>query len=479
MQIAQITAQYSLGGADLLRRAMGKKKAEEMAKQRFTFLEGASKRGVSEQKANEIFDLMEKFAEYGFNKAHSAAYAYITYETAFLKNYYKVEYMAALLSSETANQDKILNYISACRDMNVDVLPPDIQRSRRAFTPSGEAIIYGLGGVKNVGDEAINEIVRSRQEEGPFVSFYDLCCRVNLRKVTKRVLESLIKSGACDSFGVPRAGLMACLDDAVAKAQKKQKDATSSQTSLFALSASVPKNTMPGIGFKSDAENISEWDEEQKMSFEKESLGFYLTSHPLQPYRREMLRLGLMSLEEVSELSNGQVKIGVLVTACKEFVTKKGDRMAFLQVEDLTGHAEVTVFPKNYAPISSYLHEERPLLEVSGTLESREISSQDDENEADSSQTDIKIICDGLRPLLDACESNDHPVIISYPSSRISDADFQEFKAILSKHKGSTPVQIQVEIDLKNCVMELGPQWKVRPSPQLHNDLESWTLSIS
>ena len=167
MQIAQITAKYTLGGADLLRRAMGKKKAEEMAKQRDIFLKGASERGVAKEKANEIFDLMEKFAEYGFNKAHSAAYAYITYGTAYLKYYFKVEFMAALLSSEIGNQDKILSYIAACRDMNIDVLPPNVQISLRSFTPSGDSIVYGLGGVKNVGDEAINEIVRSREEERP------------------------------------------------------------------------------------------------------------------------------------------------------------------------------------------------------------------------------------------------------------------------------------------------------------------------
>ncbi|MBQ8744722.1 MAG: DNA polymerase III subunit alpha, partial [Mailhella sp.] len=201
MQIAQITAKYTLGGADLLRRAMGKKKPEEMAKQREIFLKGSSERDVPADKANEIFDLMEKFAEYGFNKAHSAAYAYITYETAYLKHYFKVEFMAALLSSEIGNQDKILNYIAACRDMNIEVLPPDVQISLRAFTPSGEAIVYGLGGVKNVGDEAINEIVRAREAEGPYKSLLDLCTRVNLRKVTKRVLESLIKGGACDCFG--------------------------------------------------------------------------------------------------------------------------------------------------------------------------------------------------------------------------------------------------------------------------------------
>ncbi|MDY3869542.1 MAG: DNA polymerase III subunit alpha, partial [Pyramidobacter sp.] len=296
MQIAQITAKYTLGGADLLRRAMGKKKAEEMAKQRDIFLKGASERGVPKEKANEIFDLMEKFAEYGFNKAHSAAYAYITYATAYLKYYFKVEFMAALLSSEIGNQDKILNYIAACRDMNIDVQPPNVQISLRTFTPSKNAIVYGLGGVKNVGDEAINEIVRARQEEGEYKSLLDLCTRVNLRKVTKRVIESLIKGGACDCFGVSRAAMLASLDTVVARAQKKQKEKTSAQISLLSFAPSTESVSLPGIGFKCEEMEIPEWDDEQKLAFEKDSLGFYLTSHPLQPYRRDMQRLGLQTL---------------------------------------------------------------------------------------------------------------------------------------------------------------------------------------
>ncbi|MBQ5727862.1 MAG: DNA polymerase III subunit alpha, partial [Mailhella sp.] len=369
MQIAQITAKYTLGGADLLRRAMGKKKPEEMAKQREIFLKGSSERDVPEKTANEIFDLMEKFAEYGFNKAHSAAYAYITYETAYLKHYFKVEFMAALLSSEIGNQDKILNYIAACRDMNIEVLPPDVQISLRAFTPSGDSIVYGLGGVKNVGDEAINEIVRAREADGPYKSLLDLCTRVNLRKVTKRVLESLIKGGACDCFGASRAGMLASLDNVVARAQKKQKEKNSAQISLLSFSPAVEAAPMPGIGFLCEEQDTPEWDDDQKLTFEKDSLGFYLTSHPLQPFRRDMQRLGLLTLEEISELGAGPVKTGVLVTGIKEFITKKGDKMAFVQVEDLTGHAEVTIFPKTYAAIRETLQAERPLIELSGTID--------------------------------------------------------------------------------------------------------------
>ncbi|WP_458399577.1 DNA polymerase III subunit alpha [Mailhella sp.] len=474
MQIAQITAKYTLGGADLLRRAMGKKKPEEMAKQREIFLKGSSERDVPEKTANEIFDLMEKFAEYGFNKAHSAAYAYITYETAYLKHYFKVEFMAALLSSEIGNQDKILNYIAACRDMSIEVLPPDVQISLRAFTPSGDSIVYGLGGVKNVGDEAINEIVRNRDAEGPYKSLLDLCTRVNLRKVTKRVLESLIKGGACDCFGVSRAGMLASLDNVVARAQKKQKEKSSAQMSLLAIAPAIEAAPVPGIGFPCEEQDTPEWEDDQKLTFEKDSLGFYLTSHPLQPFRRDMQRIGLLTLEEISELGSGSVKTGVLVTGLKEFITKKGDKMAFVQVEDLTGHAEVTIFPKTYAAIKETLQAERPLIELSGTIDAKEDDYEDDENAEEGRTKEIKLLCDSARPLLEACMSSDQPVLVPYPVECTGEADIQEFKSILEKHRGGSAVQIQFELNGNTCLMELGHRWRVQASPQFNKDMDAW-----
>lgn len=234
MQIAQIIASYTLGGADLLRRAMGKKKAEAMAKERVTFVAGAGKNGIGKDKANEIFDLMEKFAEYGFNKSHSAAYALISYYTAYLKVHYKVEFMAALLTSEMGNQDKLLKYVSCCKDMGIDVVQPSVNQSQREFTAHNGQVVFGLGGIKNVGDEAIRELVEARKTEGGYTSLLDLCCRVNLRKVTKRVLESLVKGGACDCSRAPR-GPAGGLDLVVSRAQKKAKEKSSNQVSLLAM----------------------------------------------------------------------------------------------------------------------------------------------------------------------------------------------------------------------------------------------------
>ncbi|MCH5276292.1 MAG: DNA polymerase III subunit alpha [Desulfovibrionaceae bacterium] len=472
MQIAQIAARYTLGGADLLRRAMGKKKPEEMAKQRSIFLKGALERDVPEATANEIFDLMEKFAEYGFNKAHSAAYALISYHTAYLKLYYKVEFMAALLSSEIGDQDKILKYVSVCRDMGIEVLPPSVQESSEDFSAHGEAVMFGLGGIKNVGKEAINEIVQARGEGGPYQSLYDLCQRVSLRKVTKRVLESLIKGGACDSFGVSRAALLAALDTVVARALKKQKDKQSNQASLLMFATAVEEKPLGGIGFECPEQATPEWDDDQKLAFEKESLGFYLTSHPLQPFRHDMQRLGLMSLEDVRE---GQVRAGVLVTGVRETLTKKGERMAFVQIEDLTGHGEVVFFPKTYGPLREILQGERALLELEATVDTTDDAAvYDDENEEQEASREVKLVGISARPLLEACQDSNHPVPVPYPVDCLSEADAAEFKAILEKHPGTSPVHLQFELEGKHCVMELGPRWLVQSSPQFHKDIEDW-----
>ncbi len=474
MQIAQVVAQYTLGGADLLRRAMGKKKPEEMAQQRASFLEGATGRGVPSKDANAIFDLMEKFAEYGFNKAHSAAYALVSYHTAYLKHYFKVEFMAALLTSEIGNQDKILKYVASCRDMGVTVRPPDIQHSFRAFTARDEAVIFGLGGVKNVGDEAINDIVRVREEGGPYLSLLDVCSRVNLRKVTKRVLESLIKAGACDSLGASRAALLASLDMAVAKAQKKQKEKQSSQVSLLAFAPPVQETPLPGVGFVCDEANMPEWEAEQQLAFEKESLGFYLTGHPLEPFLRDMQRLGLTTLEDARDLAVRAIKTGVLVTSVRETQSKKGDRMAFVQVEDLTGHAEVVVFPKTYALLRDQLQGERVLLELHATVEGADDDGGYDDEDLEDAPRELKLLADSARPLQEACAASAQPVVVFYPANCATEHLAAEFKAILEKHQGVCPVHVQLTLNGVSCTMELGPRWRVQSGPVFHRDMDEW-----
>lgn len=477
MQIAQIIASYSLGGADLLRRAMGKKKAEAMAKERVNFVAGAQKNGIPEDNANNIFDLMEKFAEYGFNKSHSAAYALISYYTAWLKVHYKVEFMAALLTSEMGNQDKLLKYISCCKNMGIDVLQPSVNASQRGFAAVDGKVVFGLGGIKNVGDEAIREIVEARVEKGPYKSMLDLCSRVNLRKASKRVLEALIKGGACDCLGATRSSLQACLDIVVTRAQKNNRTEASPQASLMAMSPKTKENEVPGVGIEINEAHLQELSDEEKMRAEKEALGFYLTSHPLQPFARTIERLGLNTIESLREKSSGaQVRCAVLVTNMKEVITKgKGERMAFVEIEDLTGHAEITFFPRDYAKVRELLHMEMPLclyarLESGQQGNSQEIADSDGEEETPA---EIKLLGQNAQLLTEICKTSDTPYKLTIPYSRLTEGDLMKLREILANYKGDTRVIAQVEMETCWCHMAL-KGLRVEPGPELDKQVENW-----
>ena len=484
MQIAQIVASYTLGGADLLRRAMGKKNAEEMAKQRTLFVDGAHANGIPKEKANEIFDLMEKFAEYGFNKSHSAAYALISYYTAYLKVHFKVEFMAALLTSEMGNHDKLLKYVAACKDMDIEVLQPNVQTSRREFTVHEGKIVFGLGGIKNVGDEAIREIVDAREpgedrEGGTYASLLDLCTRVNLRKVTKRVLESLIKGGACDCLGCTRAGMVASLDGVVSRAQKRQKDKDSNQVSLFTMMKEEPVNTCPGIGYDCEEQKADEWPDDQKLMYEKEALGFFLTSHPLQPYRKELFRLRLTPLDEARDLPpSTELKTGVLVTTVKELMTKKGQRMAFVGVEDLTSSAEVVFFPEPYAAARELLKSDQPLLLDATTDKKAADDNGNGDGDEDEAPRDLKLMGQKVMLLSMACGASEEPVTIDLDATRILEEGISGLKAILDKHRGNVPVNVQMVVDGTLCQMQLGPRWTVQPGPAFETDITTWTQGV-
>ena len=478
MQIAQIIANYTLGGADLLRRAMGKKKAEAMAKERVNFVSGAAKNNIGEDKANEIFDLMEKFAAYGFNKSHSAAYALISYYTAYLKVHHKVEFMAALMSSEMGNQDKLLKYVSCCRDMNIPVAQASVNVSRREFTAHEGQVVFGLGGIKNVGDEAIREIVTARINNGPYASLYDLCCRVNLRKVTKRVLESLIKGGACDCFGAARAAQLAALDLVVARAQKKTKDKTSNQISLLSMTPTAEADSLPGIGITCDEASIPEMPDDEKLQAEKEALGFFLTSHPLQPFSREIRRLGLQTLEDARELFPGsEIRCACLVTSLKEVLTKsKGERMAFVGIEDLTGHGEVTFFPKAYTAYRDLLHADQPIC-LTARLDKQQDESTDQtdvEEAAEDAPHEVRLLGQGVIPLTEACSTSDTPVCVYIPEKRLGREDILALRDILQRFPGPVETHAQVHLDGHICLLHLDSALKVSPGPELDKALTAW-----
>jgi DNA polymerase-3 subunit alpha len=364
MQIARTLAGYSLGGADLLRRAMGKKDLAAMAREKDKFLAGAKEQGVDRKKAEAIFDLMAKFAEYGFNKSHSAAYALVAYQTAFLKAHYPVEFMAALLTEDMGNTDKVIKNIADCRDMGIEVLPPDINASDLSFRVLGNSIRFGLGAVKNVGESAIEAILDARRE-GAFKDIFDFCERVDLRRVNKRVVESLVKCGAFDSTRARRAALMAGLEDATNLGQRIQQERESAQVSLFG-SAEIAKGNGNGGAMLPD---VPEWDEKLLLGFEKESLGFFITGHPLDRHVALMKRFVTADTASLADLADkSEVRICGIVSSLKEILTKKGERMGFILLEDLTGSVEVVVLPDIYAQAAACLKGEEPLL-VTGTLE--------------------------------------------------------------------------------------------------------------
>jgi len=364
MQIARTLAGYSLGGADLLRRAMGKKDPAEMAKQRDIFLDGAKKNGIDMKKAEAIFDLMAKFAEYGFNKSHSAAYALIAYQTAYLKAHYPVEFMTALLTEDMGSTDKVVKNIADCREMEIQVLPPDINASDLSFSVLEHAIRFGLGAVKNVGSAAIEAILEARRD-GPFGDIFDFSERVDLRRVNKRVVESLIKCGAFDSTGARRAQLMAGLEDAMALGQKIQQERESAQTCLFGTSEIVKINGNGG----GKLPDLPEWHGKQFLAFEKEALGFYITGHPLDRYVADIKRYASGDIAGLAEKNDkSDVTICGVVATLSEKTTKKGDRMGFATLEDQTGSVEVMVFPDLFVKCAEYLRSDEPLL-VTGTVE--------------------------------------------------------------------------------------------------------------
>ncbi|QJT08832.1 DNA polymerase III subunit alpha [Oceanidesulfovibrio marinus] len=466
MKIAQVVANYTLGGADLLRRAMGKKNAAAMAEERVKFVAGAAENNIGEKKANEIFDLMEKFAEYGFNKSHSAAYALISYYTAYLKTYYKAEFMAALMTSELSNQDKLLKYINACRDMGIPVVPPNVNVGRREFNVSEGEVVYGLGGVKNVGDEAINEIVREREENGPYISLLDLACRINLRKVTKRVFEHLIKAGACDCLGATRQGLLASLDQVVARAQKRAKDKESGQTSLFAMVPESEAPVTPGVGFDCPEQGMEEWEDELRSGFEKDALGFYLTAHPLLPYRRELPRLGLETLETCADKAPKQpVRTAILITSKKEYITKKGDKMAFLGIEDLTGQGEAAIFPESYRTYKEFINADKPLI-IEGTVSDR---SGPEEEEGPKQ---AKLLINSCMFLAEAAQECTEPVTFDLRAEQLTGEGLAAFKALVSRHSGPAEVNLRVHYPDACCLLKLGASYRVSPCPELEKAIQ-------
>jgi len=368
MRIASDLAGFSLGEADLLRRAMGKKKPEIIAGLRDQFLEGATAHGVDPAVAGQIFDLMAYFAGYGFNKSHSAAYALIAYQTAYLKANYPIEYMAALLTSVRDSPEKVSSYVEECRRLGIEVLPPDVNESRKDFTVVGDKIRFGLAGVRNVGEAAVNAVIETRERNGPFRSLPDFCSRLDGKVVNKRMVESLIRAGAFSSLGFRRTQLLAVMDEALSFSQRLQKEKESGQLSLFGdwgdfggegTAAAAPEIVVP---------HLAEFERHEILAMEKEMLGLYLSGHPLQEFKDTLRRLTTVNAVEIPELNPGQqVILGGLVVGLKTITTRKGEPMCFLNLEDLTSRAEIVIFPRVYARFRHLLRPDAVIL-VNGTV---------------------------------------------------------------------------------------------------------------
>jgi DNA polymerase-3 subunit alpha len=456
MQIASKMAGFSLGEADVIRKSMGKKLASVMTSMRKKFIEGAHKNKIPEKTAIQVFDLMEQFAQYGFNKSHSTAYALLAYQTAYLKVHYPVQFMAALLSSEIGNTEKIVMYIAECKDMGIPVLPPDINESALEFRSLGGRIRFGMLAIRNVGEAAIRSVLEFRDGHGRFHSLFHFCEEVDSRSLNKRVLESLVKSGALDSLGWKRSQCMAMVDAAIEYGQKARRDRESGQRGLFtglvSEQAAIVEPAPP---------DIPEWSLEQRLAFEKETLGFYVSGHPLDRFAEEVSLFSRKSIAElISEGKSVECKIAGIVTDFRARRTKKGDLMALFTLEDLTGAVETVVFPNSYSKFEPYMTADFPIL-VSGRFES--------ENERGS-----KVIASDLQPLVGIAERNAKRLRISASVSSLSPESAARLHHLLESNRGDTGVEVElyhptdfrVNINSSDFI-------KVKSSPELIRQIES------
>jgi DNA polymerase-3 subunit alpha len=426
MQIASNMAGFSLGQADILRKAMGKKLASVMLSMREKFIEGARKNNIAEKAAIQVFDLMEQFAQYGFNKSHATAYALLAYQTAYLKVHYPVQFMAAMLTSEIGNTDKIVMYIAECKDMGIPVLPPDINESMLHFYSTGGKIRFGLLAIRNVGEGAIRSVLEYRNQHGKFRSLFHFCEEVDSRSLNKRVLEGLVKSGALDSLGWKRSQYMEAIDGAIEYGQKARRDRESGQKGLFASMASgqssIPEPAAP---------EIPEWPLEQRLAFEKESLGFYVSGHPLDRFAKEVSRFSKKSIAElISDRESMDCQVAGIVTEYKQRRTKKGDLMAVFTLEDLTGAIETVVFPNAYSKFEPYMSTDLPIL-ITGRFEAEEERS-------------CKIIATDLQPLSGISERSAKTLRISACINGLSPDSANILHRLLEKNRGDTGVELEL-----------------------------------
>ncbi|MDI9818575.1 MULTISPECIES: DNA polymerase III subunit alpha [unclassified Legionella] len=443
MQIAQVLANYTLGAADLLRRAMGKKKPEEMAKQRAIFTEGATARGVDEQVATHIFDLMEKFAGYGFNKSHSAAYALVAYQTAWLKAHYPAAFMAAVMSSDMDNTDKVVTFIDECLQMKLQVLPPAINHSYYQFTVRDEqTILYGLGAIKGVGETAINCITEERAKEGEFSGLFGFCQRMDLRKVNRRVLEALIKSGSMDGWGIERAVLFASLEKALKVADKTHQNQNSGQTDLFSL-------LEEGLT-QEDYIECKPWSEIMRLNGEKETLGLYLTGHPARQYCQEFKEF-ITPIATLNPASMKKAIICGLVTSIRRVMTKRGKKLTIIGLEDAGSRLDVVVFSEIYE-MQQTMIQSGEMLVVEGDIAADEYSGG------------VKMTASQLLTIDEARSQLAKCLVLRLTAEE--GHLIPSLQAILKANQGRCIVQVHYANAQAMAILNLGLEWRVSPTDE-------------
>ncbi len=448
MQIAVVLAQYTMGQADSLRKAMGKKDAAEMEKVKPQFMAGARNNKIPDAKARKIFEQMETFAGYGFNKSHSAAYAMISYETAYLKAHYPVEFMTALLTSEKSNRDKIIKHISGCREMGIDILPPDINESFSDFSVSGDRVRFGLAAVKNVGIGAIESIISARETGGKFTSFIDFLSRVDLRRINKRVVESLIKCGAFDSLGNTRRELIDNYEGAIEFALRNS--TISDQDSLFGMEE-MPRNNY-------QITPAAEWSSQELLSYEKEMLGFYITSHPLSRFMDKLKAVTDTDSESILGRKDGDtVSMAGVVSGIRETLTKKKETMAYITLEDMKGSVSTIVFSELYRNCSSVLKGDEPIV-VKGR--------------ADIGDESAKIVAAEVLPL-SACIENPFGSIHFKIKHDLDPSALEDLNRLLRKHSGKSDAYIHlIQPDHSETIIYLGKELKLNISSLLKEDAD-------
>ncbi|VAX12585.1 DNA polymerase III alpha subunit [hydrothermal vent metagenome] len=459
MQIAQVLAGYTLGGADMLRRAMGKKKPEEMAKQRAIFTEGAVKRGVEEKTATYIFDLMEKFAGYGFNKSHSAAYALVSYQTTWLKAWFPAAFMAAVLSADMDNTDKVVTLIDECADMGLEVAPPNINLCAHRFTVDGEqTVVYGLGAIKGVGEAAIDSIIQEREQNAPFTDLFDFCKRIELRKVNRRTLEGLIMAGALDVFGENRATLMASLPAAQKLAEQEQRNREAGIDDLFAMAENPDSGTAAATSV--EYQQQPEWSEDQRLACEKQTLGLYLTGHPINRYLQELEQFTSARIVDLKPAKNQTVVVAGLIIAMRSMNTRRGDRMAFITIDDRSARIELAVFSEAFHQYRDLLAKDK-LIVVEGEV------SLDDYSGG------FKMSASSIYDINQARTRFAKRLLVQVDEKRAANGFIHELQSTLKPFRdGICPVVLDYQRRDARAQLTLGESWRVHPNDELLQRLQ-------